>query len=122
MSSADLASRNNSTSCTVEDKPHFPRSRNGVVQPEVPGQPCQTQPRPADGAGEDPAQRRRYGLIEGFLVKTGPDLTPFLQPSSLKIFSPPAISDDCLTQLRGTYRYQFATEQNRLRAARFSAQ
>jgi DDE superfamily endonuclease len=44
--------------------------------------PGQTQPRPADRPGEDPAERMQYrpGLLEGFLVGTGLDLTPFRNP------------------------------------------
>jgi hypothetical protein len=53
-----------------------------VVQPEtVAGQPRQAERWSADRAGEDPAQTRRKpmqyrpGLIDGFLAKTGLDLT-----------------------------------------------
>ena len=55
----------------------------GLVEPEeIPGQPDQAEHRPVDRAGEDPTQTRltrmqyRPGLIDGFLAKTGLDLTP----------------------------------------------
>jgi hypothetical protein len=50
----------------------------------VPGQPGQAQHRCSDRPGEDRLKKMQYrpGLLDGFLVSTGLDLTPFSNPAN----------------------------------------